>query len=502
MKIRFSFDEIKDISLISITNPNQENDTEINIQKDYLNEKLYCLMNSVDSVLNCKYIGEEGRLSRYHYHVEGDESYNLFVTIDTYGNKQRKAHMQIEIEYDENGEDGYNMELELIKKQIIKTMKKDWNLCTWLRDEQSDKLSIELYSGIAIAENMLREFVGRVLLFKYGPNWKNKMGMVKYTDKIIELPSEMKNKLNVFSSVDWSLMSVTIETIEAIITDAVIYKEPVSLSSSDYNALYRLVKEKKDSSIVFARLNECFTEKERVWNAFEKYILDTDGFKNEMTAFRKNRNHIAHNKLVTKAVYDTIKQETNTFKKTLGDAIYAFEDTEKSNEERISWEEYDDDINTMNEEEYLRYILNSEAGAEILDREDIYEKFYYSILNLYDEIYDEYHYDFNYIISAFNEPVDKGESVVFEIKNTDGKKIASVSVDVFIDDKMGEKSTMELLLSIDEKTNRCGTVVFTNGKGHIDSEGISQLDKSSIYKDRDIIRLKKRICDYLNKSYF
>lgn len=89
--------------------------------------------------------------------IASDKYYEVIFTIDTY--KYEKTRMKIRINTSEtNGnrpskyifDDGieYDIFLEQLKISIEDTLKKDWAVCSWITDEQSEKLCSHLYPNI------------------------------------------------------------------------------------------------------------------------------------------------------------------------------------------------------------------------------------------------------------------------------------------------------------------------------------------------------------------
>lgn len=54
---------------------------------------------------------------------------------------------------------------------------RDWEMCTWIIDEQSEYLGMELYPLIFKTENKMRAFINKVLLYKFGIKWMELIGL-------------------------------------------------------------------------------------------------------------------------------------------------------------------------------------------------------------------------------------------------------------------------------------------------------------------------------------
>ncbi len=65
------------------------------------------------------------------------------------------------------------VELVYLKELLLK----DWEVCTWIMDEQSEYLGMQLYPLIFKAENKMRAFINKVMTHNFGIKWMELRGL-------------------------------------------------------------------------------------------------------------------------------------------------------------------------------------------------------------------------------------------------------------------------------------------------------------------------------------
>ena len=132
----------------------------------------------------------------------------------------------------------YDIFLEQLKIEIKNTFKKDWAVCSWIMDEQSEQLCSYLYSIIFKVENKIRAFANKILVHYLGKNWIKQCGMEKYEESHKNLSDDFKRKVPCFADIDDTLMSMTMETMMEVVQKANIYENEIVLNQSDMTKLH------------------------------------------------------------------------------------------------------------------------------------------------------------------------------------------------------------------------------------------------------------------------
>lgn len=187
MKIEFLFNEIDDIAkLYQIEYADNPFGGEKVRQHNYIgNDYLENRLQKIKLLPNVEKIDYQQSFERMANEVfvviASGVYYEMIFTIDTY--EYKKARMRVSIERPEkmetlvagaytfpNGEE-YDIFLEQLKIAVKDALKKDWAVCSWIMDEQSEQLCSHLYLRIFKVENEIRAFANKILVHHLGKDW-------------------------------------------------------------------------------------------------------------------------------------------------------------------------------------------------------------------------------------------------------------------------------------------------------------------------------------------
>ena len=112
--------------------------------------------------------------------------------------------------------------------------------------------------------------------------------------------------------------------------------------------------------------------------------------------------------------FKQIHDELTDFETTITKATESFEEKNVSNELLDTWmsEQEQENYDAEYEEQYWRDRIIGETGIEIRDTEEIYDLFYETVMNLYENMADKYHYDSCFDVSDVNQPADDGSTKI------------------------------------------------------------------------------------------
>lgn len=510
MTIKFMFNSPNDASLLYVCteetgeSPFGGEDTvqvEIRRSKEYSESILEDVKACVAGFTEYKYLGCRERIAREAYQLTiSGITYEVFFVFDKREENNIQLHIEIESPTIESPdfETRYNKTLELLKLALKNRVSRDWQSCTWLIDDQSEYLCAELYPHFFRLENRIRAFVNEVLIQHMGQNWLNYPGLEQYKESIRGMENSFKQTVPQFANINSSLLSMTLEMLSELMQDAKVYSSNTVLTSADISMINEHLKGQNTKAA------RDFIRKKRdieidLWNdVFSQYFTDPDQFVTELKQFTKSRNHIAHNKLITLAVFYQIYNELSIFGTNVQTATAAFERKNASEELLYTWqyeqeqEEYD--------EQSLRDRIFGETGVEIRDEDEIYELFCQTVTELYDTLWDRYHYDPCFDVSDMEIPVKDGTTKVCVIKSNASDEELTLYVSIVLDDDMDSSSYLTIEAKHGEDVIAKAECTYHNGEGHEGEEGLCVADSDSEYIDTEVHDFLEALIDYIEED--
>ena len=510
MIIEIIFSEVKDITKLYKNKEVDNSDFGVitvpeYLGKEYSEKVLEDVMGGFEGEKSICYVGCLQRIANEVFDVGLLESkYQASFTIDTYGDS--KARLKVKLEQIEPREE-YDMLMEQLKIAIKDRLIRDWNRCIWMTDEQSEALCTMIYPIIFETENKMRALVNKVLIHYIGVDWIKKIGMEKYDLSCENLVEDFRRISPQYEGVDDTFFSMTLETMMEIIKKGKIYYENVTISSADWKVLNE--KKNKSANAVLGYIQKKRKVNVDIWkDIFEQYF---DFELSVIIDFIKNRNHIAHNKLLNWISMQTIKQNVELLKSYIESANQKFEESDLSEElnmtidaqqelEREAEEERDW------EENYLRYRIQEDTGVEILAIDGVLEKFNELLDKLYIEIYDELYFNpcFN-ISQQYAIEEEPNEQILFKVQSNAVKESEiEVVVSLWLDGDMDSDSSATINC---RKTNEKDKSLFKaeiryhNGSGYEDYDlGGIYLDSQSELDDSELNDFKKALMVYTEEE--
>jgi hypothetical protein len=139
-----------------------------------------------------------------------------FIDVELYTYNSAK-HLFFSIDPQKiNG--AFDKDLYEIKFHIKNLVRKDWEECIWLNDEQSNAFANELYSHIHRIENGLRQFINMIMIRNFGVKWWEKYTSKKVQDKYKARFSSYKRVANSYANVSDHLLSIDTDDLLEIMT--------------------------------------------------------------------------------------------------------------------------------------------------------------------------------------------------------------------------------------------------------------------------------------------
>lgn len=477
--------------------------TEACLSKEYSEEIISGIKPHIQGLIECNYLGCLERIAREVYKIIiQDNRYEVAFVFDKHEEHIIQLHVEIKsvpIE-DQDFEKRYDTQLEVLKLAIKNYLIKNWKVCTWLTDDQSEMLCSDLYPRFFKIENKVRAFANKVLIHHLGFDWINQPGLEKYKESTSKMEITFKQTVPQFANINSSLLSTTLETLSEIMQKATIYEDLTTLNSMDVKRLYQLLDNRNEDGIreVIKKRRQVKT---KVWDEILiQYLDDQEQFRKQLSQFIKDRNHVAHNKLLTFSAFKKMHVDLTDFEATITKALALFEDKNASEELLNTWmyeqeqEDYDEDY----EKQYWRDRIASETGVEIRDKDEIYELFCETVMNLCESLLDKYHFDPCFDVSAGEQPAEDGKTKVCTVTSNSSGDELEIIVSMSLDEDMDSTSYMNIKAIHNGNTVACAECTYYNGEGHEGEEGECVADSDSEYDDSQISDFIEEVFSYIN----
>lgn len=438
----------------------------------------------------CDYVIQDDYTDFCLSFIYDDNNYNVYFTFATYNDtKQLEITINSDIKEEKlkyitiNKSKNFIEQLKICLKDNImytenKKNQKEWEKCVWLIDKQSELYATHLYPKVYKAENLLRAFINNVMIKVYGLNWsKDVLPEKMISSGKMYRGKQYKNIVSSLKDVDETLMSFDINDLTDILklrfykwkheNNNVIEKKLIGLKGriEQTKILNMEQDEIKSIDIILKQLISQVEENSNLWDEyFSKYI--DDNFYDEIKIFSINRNHIAHNKLVDRQAYESIKTNIDFISTSLDKAIEKFSSDYKSLEmnklENMAYG-YDD---------YIEQLMEEESGVNINNTQEIINIFENRIEKLYEEI--SYRLRFRADVETeINIGVrlnEYDETSFFKIYSLVTKEEIDINCIASIDDNQGEVSELNIGLKYNGEMIKNYTITYTNGAISYNSE--------------------------------
>lgn len=504
------------------------NSIDIENNCDYLEEKIEKIVDKLGFNDNeycfeeldiCDYISLDNYTDFCLTIIYDDNKYEVYFTFATYNDTKQ---LEISIDSDITEEKFKNITISK-SKNFIEQLKislkdnmiyseneesiKEWEKCVWLLDKQSEIYASDLYPRIYIAENLLRSFINSVMIRVYGVNWWNEVMPENISSKKdSSRGNDYKSIVYSLKDVDETLMCLDVIDLMDILKlkfykwecskNVIIEKNIIALKKRLSKAKILNMSKREIALInnILQQLVLQLKEYSNLWDEYFSNYLD-DKFCDEIRVFNKNRNHIAHNKLVDRQAYESIKTNVDFISDSLNEAIKQFNSDFKSlemNQFEKLVDKYDD---------YTEQLMELESGVNINNTKEILDVFEDGIENLYEEISDRLRFraDIKTEIHTNVKLDESDEKSFFTIYSLVTKEYIDVNCIASIDDNPGEESNLKISLRYSEETVGSYTIKYTNGAISYDSEQCTYMpEKEDEINDEDFNECIDNIVDIVD----
>lgn len=502
MRISFSMDGIRNMDQLytKTTEYNPElGETHVEHYHgdDYCKSVINDVLNTLThtDLMKQKYLGSCGRIANENFVLLSSDAsvYEISFEVNTY--KGEAARLEITIIAPEI--ESYDHRLEKLKIALKNRLLPDWYQCTWLADEQAAELCKNAYEKTFVIENNLRAFASKVLIHFLGVDWIKKAGLEKEAESVNALKEKFVKRVSDFDNINTDFLSMTLETLIGIMFKGVVYQDNIILNRQEYKNIQLMGTGKKATENNIAKyIKSLRTVDTQIWdNLFIPYIDDPDAFKIVAHDFIEDRNHVAHSKVLTWSAYQVILRDFEKMNSLILSADARFEHEETSDEVIQTWQvEHETDEYKRG---YYRERLANETGMDILNEDKIKNWFDEVLHNLFDLVYQRYHFDICYEISDLVLPSESG--IVFSISCPvveDGSAKIDIISEYSIEDDLGEDSVCYIVAKDGAERDISKVEVrFHNGHGYEGEEGIMEVTDNTEYYTSELDNFQNDLFD-------
>ncbi|MFS0752948.1 hypothetical protein [Oceanobacillus sp. 1P07AA] len=399
----------------------------------------------------------------------------LFFELATFDTKKQLL-IQINIEDPEN----FSELAYMLKEEIKNHLRKDWNECIWLKDSQSALYAYQLYSLIYNTENSLREFINLLMIKEMGVKWWESYVSENLIKTFKDREGSYKTTAPMYTNIDTMLLSLNSDHLSQIMT----YKK--KKWNPEYNEkIEKLIyssKEKDLKSVQGILLSQLKTEVDLWKHLFSKYF--DDDFMNEWGDFCKNRNHIAHNKLIDKSANSIMRKNIKCVQKKIDNAFKRFHSLTLSDESKKELEKI--------WLEDQKVIMQEQSGISVDDEESIKQIFIEEATRIIMLIEDELHFRSDLILKDYS--IEDGKPFF----NIQSKLVDEIEIDIYfliryLSDEPGGSSKLTVQIDSEQQTEYSYEIIYQNGEAYFDEDqsnympviqnGLEEIDDNLFLED-------------------
>ncbi|MGF9772385.1 zinc ribbon domain-containing protein [Priestia aryabhattai] len=479
----------------------------------YTDELMDNVRESLSSTDLSFYRSEESKRSCYIY-IAKKEYFVDFTFIATPG------RFQLKVDIREKDKEDIDKDLHDLKIKVKDLMIEDWKQCVWLTDHQSEGFAENLYKNVHSVENGLRRVINTVLFHRLGGDWWSFMPS-HLTNKYSTRISGYQDRAPSFKNVHANLLSIDTDDLVSILQlktykmkDESIFSEfnPFIFDSFQPKDIKDIDKQKKDLIQFKHIMSDIINNKKSIeshqkaltnllkeqmeteidfWEEFFSpwFSCTLREFSGKWDRFSKDRNHVAHNKLIDNRLYQKFKKGMEELLAIITEAEENFEkEVEKEATQFIEYIEemaIEDSYKRQRDE---KQAIAEEAGIEIRDTDQIISLFEEHISGTFEGISDEIYYNRTRDIEVFyDKPLLTEKEKIFEIEHNILKRSIYVKVEPDIDESDGSTSKVHFQVYYNEDFRKSFDISYVNGEaefnenqGNFMAKKEEKLDVSSL----------------------
>ncbi|MEB9822221.1 hypothetical protein P4K54_24450 [Bacillus cereus] len=217
-------------------------------------------------------------------------------------------------------------------------------------------------------------------------------------------------------------------------------------------------------------------------------------FSGKWENFSKDRNHVAHNKLIDDKLYRKFKRVMDDLLGKITEAEEKFEEVLKiKSDDFLEYMKMYEAENLHRVQIESRQAIAEQAGIEILSQDQIFFLFLEHVHETFGNISDTIYYRTD-IDVTYDEPETLESEKIFEVKNNILGTSIHVDADTLIDEEVGCTSTLKLSVYYNANLKENFEISFLNGEAEYNDDQGTYMPK--IADELDVSALE-RIENYI-----
>ncbi|HDR7471923.1 hypothetical protein [Bacillus toyonensis] len=442
-----------------------------------------------------------------------DDIYEFIISF-TYIRSNTISQLKVEI----SGDDLNRLDSNLhnLKTQLKDLMLVEWEECLWLQDIQAEEFSDILYGKVHKVENALRRLINTILFYNLGGNWWETYMPTNLVQGYKKRDEQFKNRSHSFKNIHTSLMSIDTGDLISILTFKTHKVKEVNLFASpntnnlgiqDFQYIMSDILNGQKLDIHKEKLTGILEDTLEVDKDFGKeffepwFSCNLDYFIGKWKGFCADRNHVAHNKLIDIKLFKKYRKNMEELLGIIIEAEKKFNnhlDSEMEQYlEKLEEQEVMQMMGDYEAELHYRRKIREEAAVEILEEDEILEKFKAIVSEAFENLQEMFYYRSD-IEVEFKEQSLLNNEKSFEITNSYFDRTLHMATEVTIDSSECGVSTVNFILFYNNTPQTTFKITFTNGSSYFnDDQGTYMPDNEAELDIDDLEEIETEICCFM-----
>ncbi|MCU5408993.1 hypothetical protein OCA16_31370 [Bacillus cereus] len=406
-----------------------------------------------------------------------------------------------------------------LKIQLKDLMLVEWEECLWLQDIQAEKFSDILYGEVHKVENALRRLINTILFYNLGGNWWETYVPTNLVQGYKKRDEQFKKRSHSFKNIHTSLMSIDTGDLISILTfkthkvkeiNLFVFPNTDNPEIRDFQYIMSDILNGQKLDIHKENLTGILEDTLEVDKDFGKeffepwFSCDLDYFIGKWKGFCADRNHVAHNKLIDIKLFKKYRKNMEELLGIIIEAEKKFNnhlDSEMEQYlEKLEEQEVMQKMGDYEAELHYRRRIREEAAVEILEEDEILEKFKAIVSEAFNNLQEMLYYRSD-IEVEFKEKSLLNNEKSFEITHNYFDHTLHMATEVTLDSSECGESTVNFILFYNNTPQITFKITFTNGSSYFDDDQGTYMPDNEAELNIDDLEIIETDISYFMENY-